>query len=174
MLNKNNLKSILQFNVLLLSLLLIIGCFGCSQPDQEFPIIRESKVKWRNFHNGLQEASKTNKLIFLDIYADWCYPCKEMDHQVFQDSLVAELLQKSFIPVRIDYDSKTPLPCGGKLKDAKICLDEDWSTQEQIKALPFIAFLNHKGERIFSRPGKLSTSEFILLLQELKISHEDS
>ncbi|MES2455806.1 MAG: thioredoxin family protein [Bacteroidota bacterium] len=36
-----------------------------------------------NWKSLLNEADKQHKLIFVDVYTDWCVPCKRMDKEVF-------------------------------------------------------------------------------------------
>ena len=45
----------------------------------------------------MEKAKSENKIIFLDFYADWCAPCKQMDKEVFQDNRVGEFFNENFI-----------------------------------------------------------------------------
>ena len=47
-------------------------------------------------------AVKENKLIFIDVYADWCMPCKNMDEDVFSDKGIADLMKSKFINYKVD------------------------------------------------------------------------
>ena len=43
---------------------------------------------------SLDKASKDNKVVMLDFYADWCIACKEIERYVFNDALVKSELKK--------------------------------------------------------------------------------
>lgn len=43
--------------------------------------------------SALTEASKVNKYVMLDFYADWCITCKEMEHGAFSDPRVHQALR---------------------------------------------------------------------------------
>ena len=47
-------------------------------------------------------ANNTNKPIFLSIGYSTCHWCHVMEHESFEDSLVAELMNKSFINIKVD------------------------------------------------------------------------
>lgn len=47
------------------------------------------------FFNGswkelIEEARQKNQMIFVDVYTDWCGPCKYMDKFVFTEQTVAD------------------------------------------------------------------------------------
>lgn len=52
----------------------------------------------------LEKAKKENKIIFLDAYATWCGPCKQMDSQIYANSTVAEYYNANFINVKYDME----------------------------------------------------------------------
>ena len=47
-------------------------------------------------------ASKENKLLMLDYYADWCLDCLRMDGTTFKEPSVVNALQENFILVKVD------------------------------------------------------------------------
>jgi thioredoxin 1 len=68
------------------------------------PIVEGEGIK---FHNGtwaeaVQKAKKENKLIFLDISASWCGPCKMLKAYTFPNSEVGAYFNKNFINVEVD------------------------------------------------------------------------
>src|ERR1700722_17146958 len=71
---------------------------------------QETKIK---FVQGLtwdqinEKAKKEHKCIFVDCYATWCGPCKDMDKNVFTDNKVGETFNDKFICVKVQMD-KTP------------------------------------------------------------------
>ncbi len=53
-----------------------------------------------------QEASERQRPLFVDVYADWCAPCKLMDEQVYTDPDVATYMNDRFVSVRLDGETE--------------------------------------------------------------------
>jgi len=79
----------------------------------------------------LAQAKKEKKPIFLDAYASWCGPCKQMTKQTFTDAKVGEFFNQNFIPVKMDME-----------KGEGIAL----ATQYEIQAYPTLLFLDENGK----------------------------
>ncbi|MGY3803942.1 thioredoxin family protein [Pigmentibacter ruber] len=87
-----------------------------------------NKLTWLNdFQNAVDIAKAENKPILIDIWADWCTACLEMEETSWQDPKLIEFLQQNFIVVKLDY---TNLP-----DDIQILVNR-W----QINGLPAIAY----------------------------------
>lgn len=54
------------------------------------------------WQQALEAANNANKLVFVDIYTDWCAPCKKMNKLVFTDPKVAAFYNEKFINFRIN------------------------------------------------------------------------
>lgn len=52
-------------------------------------------------------AQKQGKLVFIDLYASWCPPCRMMEKQVFSRKDVGEFMQQHFIAAKYDTDKTT-------------------------------------------------------------------
>ncbi len=50
-------------------------------------------------------AKSENKLLFIDVYTDWCGPCKKMEKVVFSDKAIAKTYNAQFISIRINAES---------------------------------------------------------------------
>src|SRR5476651_1800653 len=78
---------------LVLALTTLIACSAFAQ------INFNKDIKWAD---ALAQAKETHKLIFLDMYTDWCGPCKEMDKDVFPMQAVGDVFNSSFINYKLD------------------------------------------------------------------------
>ena len=61
------------------------------------------------FHNikldaAKELASEQNKFIFMDFRAAWCKPCLEMEKEAFSEPSVGDIINKNYIPIKIDVD----------------------------------------------------------------------
>ena len=54
------------------------------------------KVNWLSIEKAQELQKKVPKNIIMDIYTDWCGPCKLMDKNTFQNPDVAQYLNNNF------------------------------------------------------------------------------
>ena len=65
-----------------------------------------SKIQWiPEYQAGLRRAQQESKFMFVDLSANWCPYCRQLDKNVLQDSKVIDFLGQ-FVTVRLDYDSE--------------------------------------------------------------------
>ena len=89
---KNNYLSLLF--IFLASMLLIHSKSYAQKLEIDF-----QKGSW---YEIVDMAKSTNKFIFVDVYADYCPPCKLMDTQVFPNRDVAVFYNEHFINYKIN------------------------------------------------------------------------
>lgn len=56
----------------------------------------------QDWNKALQQAKANKKLVFVDIYATWCGPCKMLKKNTFTDKTVGEFFNKNFVNVSVD------------------------------------------------------------------------
>ena len=126
------------------------------------PVVPQSLVQWIDYDSALEKAKKEPKLIFVDMYADWCIPCRVMDKNVYMDPTVASILNKKFYPVKLDVDSKTPILCDGKKASTKKCFTDVW----ELNFLPSFVLVAPKGLSILTVTDSMSPQEMQMLLNK--------
>ena len=69
-----------------------------------------SPVAWRDWSDQTLLASRAEgKPVLLALTATWCHWCHVMDHTSYSDPTVIGLINKKFIPVRVDVDQRPDL-----------------------------------------------------------------
>lgn len=90
------------------------------------------------WEEALEEAKKTDKVIFVDAYAKWCGPCKAMARNVFTQKEVGEYFNENFINLKMDMEEKEGISFGRKFP---------------ISAYPTLFFISNEGELIKKSVG---------------------
>ena len=138
-----------------LSIVLFISCDHATHSEadsasKDSPIETVKKIGI-NFHEGnwdsaLAKAKSENKLIFLDISASWCGPCKMLKKKTFSDSTVGSFYDDNFISVEVD---------GEKGEGINL------AQQYKIEAYPSLFFINGEGTVVSKAMGFLPPEQFI-------------
>ncbi len=77
------------------NLLIIFGFLMCCSTQAQ-------KINWMSMNEALAAQKKEPKKIFMDVYTDWCGPCKLLDKRTFQNKDVAEYVNKNYYAVKFN------------------------------------------------------------------------
>lgn len=102
--------------------------------------------KGPDFDKILEEARQKDRMIFADLMATWCGPCKKADREVFHNDSLAPYFNEHFICVQ--YDADTP---EGKA----------FQSRYNLTALPSFVFIRPSGE-VAVREGGYSNPERLM------------
>ena len=91
------------------------------------------KMQEIGFEDVLKKAKSENKMVFVDVYAVWCGPCKLMDKTTFSDSLVAKKFNSEFIAYKVNAED-----VAGRAIVQKF----------MVNALPTYLFISPQGELV--------------------------
>ncbi|WP_394352859.1 thioredoxin domain-containing protein [Flavivirga algicola] len=106
---------------LLLFTILIISCKGQNTKPMEHKytndLVHETSpyllqhahnpVNWNAWNeNTLAKAKAENKLILISVGYAACHWCHVMEHESFEDSLVAQIMNKNFINIKVDREER--------------------------------------------------------------------
>ena len=106
------------------------------------------------FSTVLAKAKAEDKLIFMDIYATWCPPCKAMTKNVFPLEKVGTYFNKNFVNVKIDAEKGEGVALAQKYK---------------VTAYPTFLLIDSSGEVVGRLVGGASADDFITKIEALKV-----
>lgn len=88
--------------------------------------------KWSPLtEEALREASRLNKPVIIDFYADWCVACKELEEKTFSDPDFLEVADH-FVLLKLDATNESPEV-------------EKWQKQFEVYGLPTVIFIDVNG-----------------------------
>ncbi|MBB5437282.1 thioredoxin-related protein [Pedobacter sp. AK017] len=152
-------------NYYLILCLLLLSVSTHASLQKRLPHNQKSEVKrgiqWTtglSWEEIKQKAKQEKKYIFLDVYATWCGPCKEMDKYVYPNDTVGEFFNDRFISVKVQTDQN--------INDEQEI--KNWYAEGQIisktyriMSLPSFIFLNPNGELAHKAIGFHGVQKFI-------------
>ncbi len=63
-------------------------------------------VKWYTIQQAEKLMKESPRPLFIDTYTDWCVYCKRMDQDIFSNSVISEILNTKFYPVKFNAEGK--------------------------------------------------------------------
>lgn len=106
--------------------------------------------EFHTYKNGVSIQKKTGKIIMIDVMRTGCHYCENMEKNVFQDKELSSLIEKKFIPVKINL------------------AEDEFSMNVNIDFTPTFLFIDKEGEIIKKIPGSWSVEDFKFLIRKIK------
>lgn len=136
------MKNIKYISIALLAFI----CLHCSLLGSQ-----KSAIKWGKLTpETLEQAGRENKIIILNLRANWCHWCHVMEDSTYANTAVVTYLNKHFIAVEADQDANPEL-----------------SARYKKYGWPATIFINSKGEDVVKRAGYISPDKFLGLLEAI-------
>lgn len=108
------------------------------------PLAAQGPVKWEhNLQSAMKRAKAEKKLIFMDLWTEWCPPCQFLQKNVFPSPEGQAALQR-MVPFSalVEKKDRTPVPEGMKL-----------AQQFGLEAYPTMVILDANGKEIRREVG---------------------
>jgi thioredoxin-related protein len=147
---------------LIIAIFVIAGTFAQAQ-----------EIKWMTLDEALAAQKKAPKPIFMDVYTDWCGPCKMLDKQTFHDKAVVDYVTANYYAVKFNAEGNSEVNYKGvKYANPQFMPDRqgrnaahEFGQVLKIQGYPTMVVIDKKGEIANSIVGFRNTEQ---LLEELK------
>ncbi|WP_062056724.1 thioredoxin family protein [Aquimarina longa] len=67
-----------------------------------YTITYSQEIKWISMNDALKAQKKEPKKIFMDVYTNWCGPCKLLDKRTFHNKDVVSYVNDNYYAVKFD------------------------------------------------------------------------
>jgi thiol:disulfide interchange protein len=151
--SKSVIRKVASFSLLAGAAIAVLASFKPNTWNETFSE-GAGKIEFQeeNWEAVLAKAKKENKLIFVDLYATWCAPCKMMKVQTFGNQEVADLFNGKFINVALN---------GEKGKGLELM------EKYNLRAYPSLLFINSEDKVVVHTEGFHNPTQLIYLGQQV-------
>ena len=107
-----------------------------------------------SWDEAFRQAEETGQLVFVDVYTEWCGPCKLMEANVYPTDPVGDYFNPRFVNVKLDAEDEDV--------DGPVIAE-----RYDINAYPTLLFLNPDGSELGRGVAGLGVEQLIQLAREV-------
>ncbi len=135
--------------------------------------ISAQDINWMSLNEAIIAQEKEPRKIMLDVYTDWCGPCKLLDKKTFQNKDVAKYVNENYYAVKFNaegdekimYKEKTYTnPKYDATKRGRNSV-HDFTIYMKVGGYPTIVFMDEKSDLITGVTGFLNPQQLELYLK---------
>ncbi|MFI8379211.1 thioredoxin family protein [Leeuwenhoekiella sp. NPDC079379] len=153
--------------LLIAALLIVLGSTA---------VTAQKAIKWMSFNEALKAQKNEPRKIFMDVYTDWCGPCKLLDQNTFQNKDVAAYVNANYYAVKFNAEGTESI----KYQDFTYTnpnYDPNRKGRNsqhlfahalKINAYPSVVFFDEKGNLIQPLPGYKTPQQLEIFLKMIK------
>ena len=134
--------------------------------------VTAQKVNWITFNEALAAQKKETRPIIVDVYTDWCGPCKLMDKKTFQNDAVATFINKNYYAVKFNAEGteevnyldnvySNPYHVPNRRQNSQ----HEFAQAMRLTGYPSIAFFDTEGGFIQPLPGYRTPKDLEIYLK---------
>jgi thioredoxin-related protein len=148
------------FITLLVSAFLLFFAYQAVQNVNPENYITETT--WVPFEEAFTQAESENKYLLLDIYEIGCKFCRAMEREVYPSEPVVALMDRFYVPVRLDGRSTESITYLGEQMTL-----EEFASKMGVTAYPYTVVMRPDGSVVDSQRGYMDSFAFSRWLRSL-------
>ncbi len=145
-----NQKMLIILGIVVVGVLIIFAVTNLEKTSKTQNSAQDNlpSIQWtNNLDSGIVTAQESNKLIFVDFYADWCGYCKQLDEKTYPNENVKEVMAQKYVAVKVNVDQYP-----------------DLASKYSVYGLPTLMIMDSNGTEIKRVEGYQSPSELLNML----------
>ncbi len=75
---------------------------------------QQTDIDWISLNDAEKRMEKEPRKVLIDVYTDWCGPCKIMNNTTFKDPTVVEYINENYYAVKFNAEGPDPLEFRGR------------------------------------------------------------
>ncbi len=148
-------------------LLMLIGVFSVALQAQD-------GINWMSLEEAVAAQKKEPRKIMMDVYTNWCGPCKLLDKRTFANKDVAKYVNDNFYAVKFNAEGDKSLTYKDKeftnpgydpAKKNKRNSSHQFASYLQVRGYPSIVFFDENADLITPLTGFLTPQQLELYLK---------
>jgi len=84
----------------------LLATFGFAQENE--------KIQWMTWDEAIQQNQVEEKIIFVDVYTNWCGWCKKMDATTFKNSKIVDYMNENYYAVKFNAEQRESITFNGQ------------------------------------------------------------
>ena len=135
---------------------------------------QDKEINWMTFKEALAAQKENPKKIMMDVYTNWCGPCKMLDKQTFHNKNLVNYVNQNFYAVKFNGESNEKITYKGQefgnphydaAKEFKRNSSHQLADHLQIRAYPSILFFEEDGGLLAPLPGFRTAKQLEVFLK---------
>ncbi|WP_386409970.1 thioredoxin family protein [Sungkyunkwania multivorans] len=139
--------------------------------------MQAQKVQWMSFEEAVAAQEKEPKKIIMDVYTNWCGPCKMLDKKTLQNKDVAAYISEHYYAVKFNGEGKDAVTYKGNEftnpdydpeRSNRRNSAHQFTSYLQVRGYPTLVFFDENADLIAPLTGYLQPNQLELYLKLFK------
>jgi thioredoxin-related protein len=135
---------------------------------------QDANINWMTIEEAVEAQKEEPRKIMIDVYTQWCGPCKMMDRNTFHNADVASYVNENYYAVKFDAESPDDVQFKGRtftnptFDPAKVGRRNgvnEFARALQVSAYPTVVFLDEDLNMLAPIRGYQTPPQFELYLK---------